>query len=381
MKFGWPFTSGTQATGPHNAKAGVPLVALAEPGAAIWGGSDGAALARDGYLRNAIAYRCIRMVAEAAATIPFTTADPLLSRLLRRPQPGLSAISFLETVYVQLQIYGNAYLEGVKLEAGETGIAALYALPPDAMRPVLDPRGWVEAWAVRERQGERLIRRDAETGWTPVLHLKLFHPQNAHQGLAPLAAARRALDLHNASADWAKALIDNSAKPSGALIYAGHGRMPADQFDQLKSELDALYSGAANAGRPLLLEGGLDWRQMSLSPAEMDFQQARNAAAREIALALGVPPMLLGIPGDNTYANYREANLAFWRLTVLPLARKMAGELAIWLGEAFEIEAAIDCDLDRVPALSAERDALWARLEAASFATEDEKRALAGLGQ
>ena len=381
MKFGWPFTSGTHATGPHDAKAGVPLVALAEPGAAIWGGSDGAALARDGYLRNAIAYRCIRMVAEAAATIPFTTADPLLSRLLRRPQPGLSAISFLETVYVQLQIYGNAYLEGVKLEAGETGIAALFALPPDAMRPILDPRGWVEAWAVRERHGERLIRRDAETGWTPVLHLKLFHPQNAHQGLAPLAAARRALDLHNASADWAKALIDNSAKPSGALVYAGHGRMPADQFDQLKSELDALYSGAANAGRPLLLEGGLDWRQMSLSPAEMDFQQARNAAAREIALALGVPPMLLGIPGDNTYANYREANLAFWRLTVLPLARKMASELSIWLGEAFEIEADIDCDLDRVPALSAERDALWARLEAASFATEDEKRALAGLGQ
>jgi len=61
---------------------------------------------------------------------------------------------------------------------------------------------------------------------------------------------------------------------------------------------------------------------MSLSPAEMDFIEAKNAAAREIALAFGVPPMLLGIPGDNTYSNYREANLAFWKQTVLPLVKK-----------------------------------------------------------
>ena len=378
MKLGWPFRQDTGERRQNEAKAAVPLVALAQPGAAAWGGLDGPALSRDGFMRNAVAYRCIRMVAEAAATIPFSIVDPSLARILRRPQPGVSAISFLETVYVQLQIHGNAYLEGVRL-SGEAGVAALYALPPEAMRPMLDSRGWVEAWTVRERGGERLLRRDAETGWSPVLHLKLYNPLSAHQGLAPLAAARRALDLHNASADWAKALIDNSAKPSGALVYAGHGRMPADQFDQLKTELDELYTGAANAGRPLLLEGGLDWRPMSLSPAEMDFQEARNAAAREIALALGVPPMLLGIPGDNTYANYREANLAFWRLTVLPLARKMAAELALWLGEAVETDADIQCDLDRVPALSAERDALWARLEAASFATEDEKRTLAGL--
>jgi hypothetical protein len=107
--------------------------------------------------------------------------------------------------------------------------------------------------------------------------------------------------------------------------------MPPDQFDRLKQDLDALYSGAANAGRPLLLEGGLDWRPMSLSPADLDFLEARNSAAREIALALGVPPQLLGIPGDNTYANYKEANLAFWRMTVLPLAEKMAASLSVCL--------------------------------------------------
>ncbi len=219
-----------------------------------------------------------------------------------------------------------------------------------------------------------MIRRE-ESGWSPVLHLKLFNPVDDVMGLPPLGAARRALDLHNASADWAKVLIDNSAKPSGALVYGAGGRLPDDQYETLKAELEAHYAGAANAGRPSLLEGGLEWQPMSLSPSEMDFQEARNAAAREIALALGVRPMLLGIPGDNTYSNYREANLAFWRMTVLPRAEKTVAALSLWLDAPFDGDVDVRCDMDRVPALSVERDALWARLESASFATLDDSYA------
>jgi len=363
----------------QESKTAPPLVALTGPGGPNWGGRDGGALTRDGYLRNAVAYRCVRMVAEAAASVPLVTAHEAAAALIRRPMPDMPGAAFLEGVYTQLQLAGNAYVEAVRLPGETAGVAALYPLQPASVRPVRDGRGWTEAFAVRERRGERMIRRE-ESGWSPVLHLKLFHPQDDLLGLPALAPARRALDLHNASADWAKALIDNSAKPSGALIYSGHGRMPPDQFERLKADLDALYSGAANAGRPLLLEGGLDWRAMSLSPADMDFLEARNSAAREIALALGVPPQLLGIPGDNTYANYREANLAFWRMTVLPLAEKMAASLSVWLDEPMGGDVDVRCDLDRVPALSAERESLWARLEGASFATLDEKRKLAGLG-
>jgi HK97 family phage portal protein len=370
----WPFSRR-----PREAKSALPLVAVTEIGAARWGSREGAALTRDGYLANAVAYRAVRMVAEAAASVPLVSAQAGAAKLIRRPQPGGVAADLFEAAYSQLQLTGNAFLEGVRLDGAARGVSALYVLNPASLRPVCDARGWVEAWAVRERQGERLIRRDAETGWSPVLHLKTFNPVSDVMGLPPLGAARRALDLHNASADWAKALIDNSAKPSGALVYGGHGRMPPDQFDALKAELEGMYAGAANAGRPLLLEGGLDWRPMSLSPAEMDFLEARHSAAREIALALGVPPMLLGIPGDNTYSNYKEANLAFWRMTVLPLVQKMAAALSAWLDVPFGAEVEVRADLDRIPALSAERDALWARLEGASFATGDEKRKLAGL--
>jgi HK97 family phage portal protein len=112
----------------------------------------------------------------------------------------------------------------------------------------------------------------------------------------------------------------------------------------------------------------------------MDFLEARNAAAREIALALGVPPMLLGIPGDNTYANYQEANRNFWRQTVLPLVNRTAKSLSVWLEPAWAEQLELKPDLDAIEGLSAEREALWARLERSSFLTRDEKRAAVGYG-
>lgn len=170
---------------------------------------------------------------------------------------------------------------------------------------------------------------------------------------------------------------------SGALVYAGPAGAPLgdEQFERLKAELEAGFQGTANAGRPLLLEGGLDWKPLSLSPRDMDFIEAKATAAREIALAFGVPPMLIGLPGDNTYANYAEANRSFWRQTVLPLAARTAQSLAHWLGPAWGGAALRpEPDLDRIDALAGERGELWARIGAASFLTDDEKRAAVGYG-
>jgi HK97 family phage portal protein len=189
-----------------------------------------------------------------------------------------------------------------------------------------------------------------------------------------------ALDLSNAAASWNKALLDNSARPSGALVYQPKegGNLSPDQYDRLRRELDDGYSGPMRAGRPLLLEGGLDWKAMGLSPKDMDFVEARNGAARDIALAFGVPPMLLGIPGDNTYANYQEANRAFYRLTVLPMLSRTAASLSAWLARAYGDGLSLEPDLDRVAGLAAERGELWARVGAADFLTDEEKRQAVG---
>jgi len=129
-----------------------------------------------------------------------------------------------------------------------------------------------------------------------------------------------------------------------------------------------------------VLEGGLDWKPMSLSPRDMDFLEAKHAAAREIALAFGVPPMLLAIPGDNTYANYQEANRVFWRQSVLPLAARIACALTSWLAPAFGGGLVLSADTDRVEALSSDRAALWDRVGNATFLTVNEKRLATGYG-
>ena len=178
---------------------------------------------------------------------------------------------------------------------------------------------------------------------------------------------------------WNKSLLDNAARPSGALVYtARDGNLTTEQYERLKSELEQGFQGASNAGRPLLLEGGLDWKAMSLTPKDMDFIEARHVAAREIALAFGVPPMLLGIPGDNTYSNMAEATRSFWRQTVIPLVEKTANTLSLWLAPRYGGNLLLKPNLDGLPALASEREALWAMLEKASFLTTDEKRAVAG---
>lgn len=118
---------------------------------------------------------------------------------------------------------------------------------------------------------------------------------------------------------------------------------------------------------------------MGFSPSDMEFQKTKEAAAREISVAFGVPPMLLGIPGDATYANYQEANRAFYRLTVLPLASRVLGAIADWLTDFTDEKVSLRPDLNQIPALATEREAQWRRVSDAAFLSDAEKRNLLGL--
>lgn len=383
----WPRRRAPDTASEGKSSRAGPVIALTGAGRPRWTPRDYAHLAREGFGRNPVAYRCVRMIAESAAATPLMVMvegrrddDHPLARLLRRPNPEQSAAELMEAVYGGLQIAGNAYVEATGDADGDGAPDELWALRPDRVRVIPGPHGWPEAYDYGAEGRAVRIARHAD-GWSPVMHLRLFHPTDDHYGFSPLEAAAAAIDTHNAAGAWSKALLDNAARPSGALVYGAKDgeRLTADQFEALKAELSEAHMGAGNAGRPLLLEGGLDWKPMSLSPADMDFIAGKHAAAREIALAFGVPPQLLGIPGDATYANYREANAALWRQTVIPLVRKAAGALTGWLAARFD-GCRIEPDLDAVPALQPERDALWARLDAASFLTSDERRRMAGLG-
>jgi HK97 family phage portal protein len=380
------FRSAKPAAPETKASAAARVVPLAGAGRVSWSPRDSGTMTRVGFLQNPVGFRCVKLIAEAASAVPVIVQDdarrfevhPVID-LLASPNPGQGGGALLESYYGNLLLSGDGYLEAAG-EHGSGGPRELYVLRSDRMKVIPGADGWPVAYeyAVGARRHVFDMRQDR----VPVLHVRAFHPQDDHYGLSPMQAAAAAVDVHNAASRWSKALLDNAARPSGAIVYKGadgHAMMSAEQHARLVEEIETHHQGAANAGRPMLLEGGLDWKQIGFSPSDMEFHRTKEASAREIALAFGVPPMLLGLPGDNTYANYQEAHRAFYRLTVLPLVSRtlaaISGWLPAWYGERF----ALKVDYDNVPALAEERETLWRRIEAASFLSDGEKRALLGL--
>lgn len=357
-------------------------------GKASWTARGYSALSREAYSKNVIAHRSIKMVAECAATIPLKVMrdgtlvrKSVIQTLLNKPNYMQDGISFLETLCGYLQLSGNVYIELVQ---GADGMPAeLHLLRPDRMTVVPGSSGWPIAYDYKVGGRTHRFPVDPITGRSNILHIKTFNPIDDHYGMSSLEAAAQSIDLHNAASDWNKALLDNAARPSGALVFEPGDGQPSsltdDQVKRLKTEMQEQFQGRENAGRPFLLEGGLKWQQVALSPADMDFLNCKNVSAREVALAFGVPTMLLGIPGDNTFSNYQEANRALWRLTVIPMMLKVLSALSGWLLPRFGEGFSLTLDIDEIPALSVEREKLWARLERTSFLTVNEKRKAIGL--
>ena len=367
------------------ASAAGPVIAYHSSGRVAWSPRDTVSLTRSGFTANPVGFRSVKLIAEAAASLPLQLVEdgkryenhPLLT-LIDHPNGVQGRAEFLEAAFGQLLLSGNAYLEAVSLQGGFP--EELHVLRSDRTQLVPGSDGWPVAYHYIVGAKKHVFRLGE--GPSPICHIKSFHPQDDHYGLSPMQAAASAIDVHNSASRWSKSLLDNAARPSGAIVYRGadgHTGLSSEQYDRLLSEMESHHQGARNAGRPMLLEGGLDWKPMGFSPSDMEFQKTKEAAAREIALAFGVPPMLLGIPGDATYANYQEAHRAFYRLTVVPLAGRVCAALSNWLNTWSGGAAMLRPDADQVPALASERDNLWRRIGEAGFLSDAEKRVLLGL--
>lgn len=365
-----------------------PLLTISAIGQARWTPRRYDRLAEEGYRKNVIAYRCIKEIAQNAATIPWIVydrdrelSDHPLCILLNKPNPQMGSAQFFESVYTFHQISGNAYIEAVRVDE-ETGPRELWSLRPDRMKVLPSKSGLPAAYEYTVAGQSTRWTLDPLTGTGEILHFKSFHPLDDWYGQGVLESALSSIDQHNSASAWNQALLQNAARPSGALVYSpkeGPAILSEDQIRRLRHDLEEQFEGSENAGRPLLLEGGLQWQSMSLSPADMDWTEGRDRVAREIALAFGVPPQLIGLPESQTYNNYKEARLAFYEETILPLAYGLRDALNTWLVPMFmQNGLRIDLDLDGVSALSPRREALWDRISKADFLTIEEKRQALG---
>ncbi len=385
--------SGTNKNQETKASRTAPLLVQFEQGQPRFTPRRYDALAEEGFKKNVVAYRCIRLIAQNAASVPWTLfkgregakqklfEHPLLE-LLGRPNPMQSGSELLEALYGFYLISGNSYIEAVGVD-GELP-AELWVLRPDRIQVIAGKSGVPESYRYSVNGKHIDFKVDRITGKAKLLHIKSFHPLDDWYGMSPLEAAAYSIDQHNEAAKWNTSLLQNSGRPSGALVYSPPNDdvtsiLNDEQRQRLKDELEEYYAGSNNSGRPLVLEGGLDWREMALSPKDMDWLAGKDVSAREIALAYNIPPQLVGVEGSLTYANFEQARLALYDDVVLPLLEHVKNELNNWLVPIFGDDLALSYDIDAIDALSPRREKIWTRLTNVDFMTINEKRAAVGL--
>lgn len=358
----WPW--GRQEAKASAAGGAISAWQLGRP---VWTPRNYAKLAEEAYVRNAVGFRCVKLIASAAASAPWllsgkggkTVEEHKLLDLLRRPAPGIGGNALFEAFFAYLLLSGNTYLE----EVGPDGRPPieLWSLRPDRMKVIPSefgtPRGYeYEANGVRKRW-----EVDPLTGQGPILHVREFHPLNDWYGLARSEPAAYGIDRHNAASGHNKALLDNGARPSGALVFEpvklDDGKTISAPEGVIKAAQKDLEdrTGSRHAGRPFVFGGNVRWEEMGISPRDMDFSAGKEDAARDICVSFGVPHILI-VPGQSTYNNVREAKLELWEDTVLPLLDKATDALDAWLTPQYGDALRLGVDLDEISALEFKRE-------------------------
>lgn len=358
-----------------------------------------ASLVEWGYKRNVAVFRAIADIANSCASVRLDVfvggqrVEPgakgvtgALLALLKRPNPRQSWPTLMELAVTYYKLSGSAYLLAIGADT-KAPPQFVRTLRPDLVRLHLDASA-SKVGAVRYEYRPRgvgepknYVVRDDDVS-PELLHVKTVNPGDELEGFSPLVPAMTPIDRHNLSDEFGVNLLRNGAQPSGALFVERAGDNTASLTDSertaIKAELAENVSGPGNAGKPLVLEGGLRWQQMSLTPLDMDWSTGKASAMRDAVNALGYPPMLLGIPGDNTFSNQREARQALWEQEVIPLLTKLCAELSAWLGAHFGLDLDIRPNVDGVPALAPKRERVLESVKGAWWLTTNEARRVTG---
>ena len=324
-------------------------------------------LAEEGYQQNAIVYRCINEISNSASRVSINLFrgdqeldnHPLLD-LLYNPSPVISQVEFFQAVYAYLLISGNSYI--LSVGGDRTPPTELYNLRPDRIKIKAGKRAMPISYDyIIGGQTVESYSVDQATGNSKIKHIKFFNPMDDFYGMSPIMAASIDIDQHNLANKHNVNLMQNGARPSGAVIFkpkdeTGASMQLSDvQRNQLVNDINQRFSGAGNAGKPMLLEGDFDWKEMGLSPKDMDFTQLKHMSAKDIALVYGVPSQLIGIPDSQTYSNFAEAKLALYNETIIPLLDKVQADLNEWLTPMFGEDLELRYDIDSIPAMAEQR--------------------------
>jgi HK97 family phage portal protein len=348
---------------------------------------------KEGYVENAVSFACINKVAGAVANLPFELKkgddvveeenNPVV-KLLKNPNPFFDWKAFTVKNISYYLLTGDTYIWKNDVNKPDE-LLCLY--PPDMDIEYHNNNYYApKNYRYGSGSGYKLYPIDPITFESEIAHMYNFnpYPSSMLNGMSPITPLSRNIDIVNRVFEWNLSLLRNGGKPSGAVVAkAAAGQAPVyldeEKFAALKKQIEEHVSGSTNAGRPLLLEGGLEWQQIGINPSDMDFVNSFKESGKLICSVFGVPSQLIFDTESSTFANKAEAKLEFYKDTVIPLAELYVEFITKKVISGFDESLELVFNKDKISALQPERDARFAKVQTADFMTINEKRDVVGL--
>lgn len=280
-------------------------------------------------------YACVRILSEAVASLPLhfykyndnggkvKAIDTNLYHLLHdEPNPEMSSFVFRETLMTHLLLWGNAYAQIIRNGKGE--VVALYPLMPNKMTVDRDESGQI-VYEYQMSNEEATYDKKTMVYLTKydVLHI----PGLGFDGLvgySPIAMAKNAIGLAIAAEEYGSKFYANGAAPSGVLEHPGTIKDP----QRLRDNWNKTFGGSANSGKVAVLEEGMKYTAISISPNEAQFLETRKFQIDEIARIFRVPPHMVGDLEKSSFSNIEQQSLEFVKYTLDPWVIRWEQSLA-----------------------------------------------------
>lgn len=270
-------------------------------------------------------YSCVRILSEAVASLPLhfyeykedgskikAVGHPLYGLLHDEPNPEMTSFVFRETLMTHLLLWGNAYAQIIRNGKGE--VIALYPLMPDRMTVDRDERGRLY-YEYQISTDDAHINKGSTVQLSPneVLHI----PGLGFDGLvgySPIAMAKNAIGLAIAAEEYGSKFYANGAAPSGVLEHPGTLKDPS----KVRDSWSQTFGGSANSHKVAVLEEGMKYTPISISPNEAQFLETRKFQINEIARIFRVPPHMVGDLEKSSFSNIEQQSLEFVKYTLDP---------------------------------------------------------------
>jgi HK97 family phage portal protein len=322
-----------------------------------WSDNNYKSYSKEGYKKSWIVYRCIRERSQAVSSLKLKVYERVkdsdedkhlnehpLQKLLQKPNPFYSIQSLLEFWEMSRLLSGKSFWQLARLDASNIP-ENIYYLRPDRMVIKPDEEKFISGYEYRVGQKKLDLMPEQ------VMFYRMLDPLDIYDGQSPMEPGARVIDIDNETTDWNKVFFENAARPDGA--FSTPDNLNDDSFERMDEQVRNKYQGTKNAHKPLLMEGGVQWQEISKSHKDMDFPKLKTMSRQDICDLFSVPTVLISNRKEDgsTYNNKKEARRYFWEDTILPEGNDLTEEINNDLAPRYGDNIYVKIDKAEIPAL------------------------------